>query len=134
MISTSEKDPLESVGEEFAQGLKKVLDEIRKTWTKIGYNNEQCKERIENLKKKSFSSLQEILDAETQEKNKRWEAIITKLQDISATSSAVNEPCPRIVLLFHYSIFVFLYFYIYRILQDLITFRPRRHLTKYWKI
>lgn len=97
VTDTIEKDPLESVGEEFAQGLKKVIDEVRKVWAKVGYDDKQCKERIESLKKRSFASLQDILNEETQEKNKKWEAIITKLQDISSTSSAVNEPCPKIV-------------------------------------
>lgn len=97
MMDTVEKDPLESVGEEFAQGLKKVIDEVRKVWAKVGYDDEQCRERIESLKKRSFASLQDILNEETQEKNRKWEAIIMKLQDISSTSSAVNEPCPRIV-------------------------------------
>ena len=96
-MSAIEKDPLESVGEEFAQGLKEMIGEVRKVWAKVGYDDEQCKERIERLKKRSFASFQDMLNEETQEKNKKWEAIVTKLQDISSTSSAVNEPCPRIV-------------------------------------
>lgn len=96
-ININEKDSLESIGEEFAQGLKKVLDEIRKVWAKVGYDSAQCKERIDSLKKRSFASLQDILNNELQEKNRKWEAIIAKLQDISSTSSAINEQCPRIV-------------------------------------
>ena len=92
-------DPLESVGKDFVQRLNAVVTELLNVWSKIGYTEAQCKEKVERLKQRSYESLQSALQDETQEKNRMWDAIISKLQDISATSSAVNEPCPSIVMI-----------------------------------